>query len=280
MNNVKKFLIGTAVGTMLLAGTIMPAGAATPNWDVTGSYSIGFECISACGGPYIHDASMTQTGSSVDGVGGYTAGGPHTYEWDITTGTVSDNNINLTMDYTLGASGTTMNMVGTIAPNGSMSGTWTDNFGGSRNGTWITTSGVAALIVPVECQSMVFTNMIPGTNGSEILNGTPNSDLILAMGGSDVVNGGGGNDCIVGGTGSDRLLGGGGNDVILGGDDSDSIEGNGGDDNLYGEGESDSLDGGGGDDTLSGGTASDSLRGAGGNDTLNGDAGSDAANGQ
>jgi hypothetical protein len=80
----------------------------------------------------------------VTGSGGYPAGGPFVYAWTITSGTVAGNIINLTSDYTLGAIGTTMHMTGTIAPNGSMSGTWDDNYGGpTRTGTWATTSGAA-----------------------------------------------------------------------------------------------------------------------------------------
>ncbi len=147
MNKIKKFLVGAAAGLMLLSNSVGLAAAAQP-WDVTGNYNIGFQLT---GDPtvYTHDAQLTQTGSSVDGVGGHPAGGPHVYEWDVTSGTVSGNTINLTVAYTMGAPGTIMNMTGTIAPNGTMSGTWTDNFGGPRSGTWQTTSGDAETAVTV-----------------------------------------------------------------------------------------------------------------------------------
>ncbi len=113
------------------------------NWDVSNTYVVTF-MLDGDPTPYAHDAVLTQTGSSVLGSGGYPAGGPHTYAWDVTSGTVTGNNIGLNVLYNLGAPGTVMTMTGTIAPNGSMSGTWTDNFGGTRTGTWVTTSGTAA----------------------------------------------------------------------------------------------------------------------------------------
>lgn len=368
---------------------ISAAFAAAP-WHATGSYQIDFRLDSDPSTPYVHDAILTQTGASVDGTGGYPAGGPHTYTWDITAGSVSGDTINLTVDYLTGAPGTTMTMVGTIASDGTVAGTWADNFGGTRTGTWSITAGIStplihtpannaivtqsafteidwtdalganppfqyqyeaysdagysALIyasgwtltnseiptpgtppgdyyvrvqardeglvesdwsnddtnpyhitvtadvtptptpinpfpVPAECDQNIAYNLIEGTGGSEVINGTSGNDLILARGGSDVVNGKAGDDCIVGGAGSDSLRGDGDNDVILGGANSDSITGGTGNDDLYGEGGSDALNGNAGDDDLFGGADSDSLKGEGGSDTLTGNGGSDAANG-
>ncbi len=112
------------------------------HWDVTGNYDIGF-VLDNDSTVYTHDATFTQTGSSLTGSGGYPAGGPHTYAWDVTAGNVTGNTITLTVVYNSGAIGTTMHMTGTIANNGTMSGTWDDNFGGSRTGTWSTSSGAA-----------------------------------------------------------------------------------------------------------------------------------------
>lgn len=295
---LKKILAYISVFGLTLVNSVIPVKAAEP-WDVTGSYVVGFECTPACGGPYLHDASLTQTGSTVTGDGGYPAGGPFTYHWNITSGSVSGNNINLSMTYDLGAPGTVMNMTGTIAIDGTLSGTWSDDLGGGRMGTWNTTSGNAQsnpYDEPAQCTG-TYGAPIVGTGSSDDINGTPGADLIFALGGSDKVDGKGGDDCIVGGNGSDKLIGGGGSDVILGGNQSDSIEGGNGQDQLYGEDGADSLkgdngadmlDGGdgadslrGGDngDTLLGGGGSDSLRGENGNDTLDGEAGTDSARG-
>lgn len=115
-----------------------------PTWDVSGTYVIAFNLHND---PtiYAHDAVLTQTGTNITGVGGgYPAGGTHTFEWVIDSGTVTGTTINLIAHYTLGAVGTTMNMTGTIAPGGTMYGTWDDNYGGgTRIGEWSTTSGAA-----------------------------------------------------------------------------------------------------------------------------------------
>lgn len=116
----------------------LPAQAVSPTWNVTGSYTVSFD-------GYVHDMSLVQDGSgNLTGSGGYPASGPYTFAWALTSGTVVGDAINLTADYNVGAIGTTMHMAGTIASNGTMSGTWDDNYGGStRTGTWATTSGAA-----------------------------------------------------------------------------------------------------------------------------------------
>lgn len=114
------------------------------SWNVASTYVIAFKLDPDTVTTYPHDAVLTQTGSSVSGTGGNPVGGPHTYTWHVTSGTVTGNTVNLNIVYDTGATGTVMTMTGTIAPDGSMSGTWTDNFGGTRTGTWSTTSGVAA----------------------------------------------------------------------------------------------------------------------------------------
>lgn len=110
------------------------------HWDVTGTYDIAF---TYSGSDYHHDAFLTDTAGSVTGNGGYPVSGPYDYPWSITSGTVIGNQIALTMVYTSGlATGVVMHMTGTIAPDGTMSGDWDDNYGGVRNGTW-STSGKA-----------------------------------------------------------------------------------------------------------------------------------------
>ena len=113
-------------------------------WNVTGNYKVDF-VWNGVHNPYPYDLTLLQTGSSVSGEGQYPSPGPnYQYAWSV-SGTVSDNSIALTDTYTLGAIGTIMHMNGVIAPNGSMSGTWDDNYGGTRTGTWSTTTGAAEL---------------------------------------------------------------------------------------------------------------------------------------
>lgn len=93
--------------------------------------------------PYSHHASLTQTGQSVSGSGGYPLTGGDSFHWNIDTGSIVGNTLTLSMTYDLGAPGTVMTMTGTVASNGSISGTWTDNYGGTRTGTFTAPAGSA-----------------------------------------------------------------------------------------------------------------------------------------
>ncbi len=144
----------------LVAGFFVaaPAQAATP-WDVTGSYDVAFTCDVGCGGssgPYVHDMDLVQNSSdAITGTGGgYPANAAHVYTWVIDSGTVSGDTLSFTSHYTATADAvtplTTMLVSGTIAPDGSMSGVWSDNYqGGVRNGTWVTTAGEVTLMTTV-----------------------------------------------------------------------------------------------------------------------------------
>jgi hypothetical protein len=134
-------------------GFALPLIAAT-TWNMTGAYIVSFTCNFGCGGapgPYLHDLNLVQdvSGNITGTDGGYPAGGPHIYTWVVDSGLVVGNIINFMSHYTATADAvvpqTVMNMSGTIAPDGTMSGTWSDNYqGGNRSGTWATTSGTAA----------------------------------------------------------------------------------------------------------------------------------------
>jgi len=143
----------TAYSTMQRTATfnvVNFANSCSLDWNVTNSYVVAF-MLDGDTTAYAHDATLTQTGSTVSGTGGYPTGGPHSYTWHVTGGTVTGNNVSLNVLYDTGAAGTVMTMTGTIAPDGTMSGTWTDDFGGTRNGTWSTTSGAATKTVGAGC---------------------------------------------------------------------------------------------------------------------------------
>jgi len=139
IKSLTKFVLATlALGAVV----VLPAQAtALPNWDVSGNYVVGF----VLGGTYLHDVNLVQDSSGdLTGSGSYPAGGSAEYSWHITSGSVSGDAINLTAVYDTGAPGVVMHMTGTIAADGSMSGNWDDNNGGStRTGTWSTTEGTA-----------------------------------------------------------------------------------------------------------------------------------------
>jgi hypothetical protein len=107
---------------------------------VQGTWKFNYEWQ---GNYYEHDAFLTQSGNTITGInGGYPVGGSYQYAWVVTGGSVSGNTIHLTMYYTVGAV-CSMTMDGNIAPDGTMSGTWSDNCYGDRTNTWVSTSGTA-----------------------------------------------------------------------------------------------------------------------------------------
>ncbi len=126
-------------------GAALPALAAAPQWDTTGSYVVAMNYQSI---NYAHDMTLTQAANgNLTGNGGSPAGA-NVYTWVITSGTVSGDMIHFTANYTATADAvtpqTTMHVVGTIAANGTMSGTWSDNYnGGARSGSWTSTTGTA-----------------------------------------------------------------------------------------------------------------------------------------
>jgi Ca2+-binding RTX toxin-like protein len=119
--------------------------------------------------------------------------------------------------------------------------------------------------------------VITGTDGDDVIHGTPHDDRLLGGAGNDIIygyegddllDGGAGHDQLFGGPGDDRLLGGSGNDRLFGGTGDDALLGGLGNDRLAGEEGRDWLDGGPGNDVLNGGPDSDRLIGGAGNDTL------------
>lgn len=120
-------------------------------WDITGTFVFAFKLDPDTVTTYSHDAFLTQTGSAVTGNGGYPVGGPYAYSWHVTSGTVTGNDVSLSIVYDTGAPGTVMTMTGTIAPDGTMTGTWTDDFGGTRTGTWASTAGAASKTYGTGC---------------------------------------------------------------------------------------------------------------------------------
>jgi hypothetical protein len=97
--------------------------------------------------PYTHHVTLDQAGQTVTGNGGYpVTGPPDDFHWNITSGSLVGTTLTLSMTYDVGAPGVVMTMSGTIAPNGSISGTWTDNYGGTRTGTFTAPAGSATVV--------------------------------------------------------------------------------------------------------------------------------------
>ncbi len=139
--NIKKFLITTAAGALMLGAMITPAFATTPNWDITGNWSLDFDLG---GGHYRHTMTVINFDPSTgafSGTGVYNL--DELYIWTV-TGIVSGNNITYHILYTGTGAGYYSDATGTITSSTSMIGTWSDINGAS--GTW-TGTGTAKAIV-------------------------------------------------------------------------------------------------------------------------------------
>ena len=112
-------------------------------WNVAGVKSFDFQLDGDTVDHYIHDVSLTQNVQSVTGSGSHGVGYPWANHWNITTGTLVGNKLDLTWVYDTGPEGVpglTHHMTGTIAANGSISGTWNDLYQGvERKGSFTAT---------------------------------------------------------------------------------------------------------------------------------------------
>ncbi len=139
---MKKYILGILGGLfvwVLVFGFLSQSKAVvTSFWNLSGNYEWSFFLDPDTSvTPYTHHVTLNHTGLSVNGNGGYPVTGGDTFHWNITSGTLTDNDFSLTAIYDVGANGTIMHIFGTIASDGTMSGTWDDNYAGStRTGTW------------------------------------------------------------------------------------------------------------------------------------------------
>ena len=104
---------------------------------------------------------------------------------------------------------------------------------------------------------------IVGTEGDDVICGSPGNDFIDAQGGNDVIYAGAGDDSISAGAGNDIVFGGFGVDRIAGGD---------GDDILFGDQGTDFISAGPGNDIASGSEDNDQIVGDDGTDECYGEA--------
>jgi hypothetical protein len=106
-------------------------------WNVTGTYAVNVEYL---GVQYPEDLVLTQSGTGITGTSLSLVGGGS--PWTIDTGAVAGANVDF-YGYFVGNPAMRVHFTGTIASDGSMSGTWADEAPGVRNGVWTTTTGVA-----------------------------------------------------------------------------------------------------------------------------------------
>lgn len=141
--------VSTLLASLALPSLVFPVLAVSPTWDTTGDYVLSMKYL---GSDYDHDVTLAQDEhGNLTGNGGSPAG-DNTYLWTIQDGMVTGNLIEFTADYTATPDAvtpqTTITVEGIIALDGTMSGTWSDNYsGGDRSGTWDTAAGAASAIL-------------------------------------------------------------------------------------------------------------------------------------
>lgn len=116
-------------------------------------------------------------------------------------------------------------------------------------------------------------DLISTFDGNDLIDGGTGDDLVLSAEGEDTVSGGDGNDFILGSTENDSLSAGDGLDFIIAGAGDDNIDGGDDDDAIFGNSGSDYVEGGDGDDLIIGNDGDDTLSGGEGNDNISGLAG-------
>lgn len=143
---MKKIILALVVVSALAFCLPALACGEKPNnrcWDITGSYVIDFTCTSGCSGVYTHtmnvDSINLLTGA-FSGTGFYNV--DPSYTWNL-TGTLTGTALAYTILYTGSNAGYTVNATGTVAPDGTLSGTAT---GPGQEFTWQSTSGKADLV--------------------------------------------------------------------------------------------------------------------------------------
>ncbi len=144
--DIKKCLVGAAAGALMYGAMVTPAFAATPNWDVTGSWNFDLNST-VWGGTYSKTMTVTQDlNGNITGTGNNVPAGN---TWNV-TGNVSGNAISFSLNYNAPMAGYVASFVGNIQSDGSMNGTWSDVVY-SDSGSWHSTSGAAATIVISAC---------------------------------------------------------------------------------------------------------------------------------
>lgn len=175
----------TIAKLMMLAVLVVPASAvltaqASTEWNVDGSYVVNMNYL---GTDYAHNVTLDQ--DSMDNLSG--SGQSGAYAWTITSGSVNDNMLEFWANYTATADAVTpqtvMHVEGVIADNGTLSGTWSDNYqGGARSGTWTSASGTAMIDETLVAEDFGVVNydtglgMLKGYSAGFALNGADYDD--------------------------------------------------------------------------------------------------------
>lgn len=135
-----------SLGFVLVSGCFLllapnGASAAAKTWDLTGSYTLDFTCVSGCSGVYSHTMNVTDENlfkGTFTGNGHYNTDA--SYTWNL-NGSVDNNDVKFNIVYTGSNSGYKVDATGSISKKGILSGTASSSDG--QTFTWITSSGKA-----------------------------------------------------------------------------------------------------------------------------------------
>ena len=129
-------LVANTTYTVYLSNGYTPYAFA--GWNVAGSWDIDVEYSGII---YPETLILTQVGTEITGVSLNTDPPAPGSAFTVVSGSVTGNDVEIFADHD--PSTLIVRMEGTIAADGSMSGNWADFVGGSRVGTWASTSGNA-----------------------------------------------------------------------------------------------------------------------------------------
>ncbi len=172
---MKKTFVKFAVFAILVAplAVALPAGAAMPNWDVTGGYTMD---VLYLGSHYNYALTLDQTGATITGdlydqyLPGHLA----------VSGIVSGNDVTFSVTYPSNWQGT-RTFTGTIDASGVLSGSWNETGAEQGSDAWSTTSGTATAIA-ITCpagttQSSSPLEIVTVPSNSSVV--TPSSNSLL-----------------------------------------------------------------------------------------------------
>ncbi len=137
----------------------IPASAAQPSWDLTGTYTIQYFLG---GGQYDHTDTITVTSfddpMTFSGTGYYNPNPSYT---ETIAGTLTGDNLEFTVVYTGLEAGYTADAVGSVATDGSLSGSATDSQG--RSFTWTAVGKARPFGYTANCSDGIYVSATGGT---------------------------------------------------------------------------------------------------------------------
>jgi hypothetical protein len=201
MKKMEKLLKKGAAALALLAlvaGSLMSISGgkvaeAAPAWNLSGNYTINMEYL---GTLYPHDMSLSQDGSgNLTGNGGSPAGA-NVYTWVITSGSIDGNTFSFDANYTATADAVTPQTVlhvdGAVAEDGTLSGTWSDNYqGGDRSGSWSSSTGNAVVIEAPSTVKVTIVKYIDGAMATSSSAGSADFTMNAAWSADNIGSGSG-----------------------------------------------------------------------------------------